>query len=69
LQRPLFQFYGCDRTGSGGNIINPISSARLRTANHFGFTYGKVESRAKLPAGGRLGFSTPKNIGSINYLT
>jgi len=45
------QFYGCDRTGSGGNIINPIASARLRTAGHFGFTYGKVEARAQLPAG------------------
>ena len=43
--------YGCERTGNGGNIINPISSARLRSANSFAFTYGKVEARAKLPLG------------------
>ena len=39
------------RQGAGPNIINPIASARLRTANHFGFTYGKVEARAKMPSG------------------
>ncbi len=50
----VFQFWGCERSGSGGNIINPIASARLRTANHFGFTYGKVEARAKLPAGSKM---------------
>jgi hypothetical protein len=50
----VFQFWGCERSGSGGNIINPIASARLRTANHFGFTYGKVEARAKLPAGSKI---------------
>jgi len=44
-------FYGCERSGSGGNVINPIMSARLRTVNTFSFTYGKVEVRAKLPAG------------------
>ena len=44
-------FYGCERVGDGGNIINPVSSARLRTAHSFAFTYGKVEVRAKLPEG------------------
>ena len=44
-------YYGCERTGNGGNILNPISSARLRSANSFAFTYGKVEARAKLPLG------------------
>ena len=44
-------FYGCERVGDGSNIINPVSSARLRTAHSFAFTYGKVEVRAKLPEG------------------
>ena len=45
-------FYGCERTsGAGGNILNPIKSARIRTAESFSFTYGKVEVRAKLPQG------------------
>ena len=46
------QFYGCFRTaGAGGNILNPIKSAALRTAESFTFKYGKVEVRAKLPKG------------------
>ncbi|CAH0546480.1 unnamed protein product [Brassicogethes aeneus] len=44
-------FYGCSRTGSPVNILNPIKSARIRTINSFAFTYGKVEVRAKIPAG------------------
>ena len=44
-------FYGCERIANGANIINPISSARLRTSNSFAFTYGKVEVDAKLPEG------------------
>lgn len=44
-------FWGCERSGAGGNIINPVMSARLRTVNSFSFKYGKVEVRAKLPAG------------------
>ena len=45
-------FYGCERlAGGGGNIVNPIKSARIRTAESFSFTYGKVEVRAKLPRG------------------
>lgn len=45
-------FYGCSRTsGAGGNIINPIQSARLRTINAFSFKYGRMEVRAKLPRG------------------
>ena len=30
-------FYGCDRFGSADNILNPITSARLRTAQDFAF--------------------------------
>ena len=45
-------FYGCERTGGGGgNIINPIQSASLRTAETFAFTYGRVEVVARLPRG------------------
>jgi beta-glucanase (GH16 family) len=45
-------FYGCLRTsGAGGNYLNPVQSARLRTVNAFTFTYGRVEIRAKLPKG------------------
>ncbi len=45
-------FYGCMRTsGAGGNYLNPITSARLRTAEHFSFMYGRVEVRARMPRG------------------
>jgi len=44
-------YYGCERSGAGGNIINPIMSARLRSLNSFSFTYGKISVRAKIPSG------------------
>ena len=45
-------FFGCERTGGGGgNIINPVLSARLRTAESFAFKYGRVEVVARLPRG------------------
>lgn len=45
-------FFGCERlSGGGGNVINPTTSARIRTAESFSFTYGRVEVRAKLPIG------------------
>ena len=45
-------FYGCERLGGAdGGIINPIMSARLRSAKYFTFMYGKVEVRAKNPKG------------------
>lgn len=44
-------FYGCERTGNGQNILNPIMSGRVRTVNSFSFTYGRVEVRAQLPKG------------------
>ena len=45
------QFWGCARTGNSSNYINPIMSARVRTAESFSFTYGRVEVRAQLPKG------------------
>jgi beta-glucanase (GH16 family) len=44
-------FYGCSRSSGGGNVINPVQSARLRTANTFSFKYGRLEVEAKLPKG------------------
>ena len=45
----MASFYGCKRMGGAdGTIINPIMSARLRTANAFTFKYGKVEVSAKV---------------------
>ena len=44
--------YGCVRTsGDGGNYLNPVKSAAMRTVNSFSFKYGKVEIRAKMPRG------------------
>lgn len=43
--------YGCSRTSSGGYIVNPITSARLRSAENFSFKYGRIEIKAKLPRG------------------
>lgn len=44
------KFYGCMRqAGLGGNVINPIQSARLSTYESFNWRYGRVEIRAKLP--------------------
>ena len=45
-------FYGCERaSGGGGNVLNPIRSARIRTAESFNFKYGRVEVKAQLPVG------------------
>ncbi|XP_018331866.1 beta-1,3-glucan-binding protein-like [Agrilus planipennis] len=44
-------YYGCERAGTSGHILNPIKSARIRTLNSFYFTYGRVEVRAKIPIG------------------
>ncbi|CAO1306523.1 unnamed protein product [Diamesa hyperborea] len=43
------QFWGCERQGTQNNIINPITSARI--LNSFSFKYGRVEVKAKMPAG------------------
>ncbi|XP_041976668.1 beta-1,3-glucan-binding protein-like [Aricia agestis] len=43
--------WGCERIGTPTNILNPIKSARIRTVESFNFRYGKVEIRAKMPAG------------------
>jgi hypothetical protein len=37
------QFFGCYRSSGGGNVINPIQSARIRTAKTFSFKFGRLE--------------------------
>jgi beta-glucanase (GH16 family) len=45
-------FYGCERSAMGsGNVLNPLTSARIRTVNSFNFKYGRVQISAKLPKG------------------
>ncbi|KAG5677473.1 hypothetical protein PVAND_007231 [Polypedilum vanderplanki] len=44
-------WYGCDRTGTPDNILNPTRSARIDSRRSFGFRYGTVEFRAKMPLG------------------
>ena len=45
-------FYGCERNAAAsGNVINPIQSARIRSAGKFSMKYGKVEIKAQLPKG------------------
>ena len=48
------QFFGCFRTATPTNPINPIRSARIRTADSFAFKYGRIEVRAALPEGNWL---------------
>ena len=47
--------FGCQRTvvaAPGGlSVINPVQSALVRTYEAFAFRYGRLEVRAKLPAG------------------
>jgi len=45
------EWYGCDRQGTPTNIINPIRSARVDTRDSFGFKFGTLEIRARMPAG------------------
>ncbi|GFO26158.1 beta-1,3-glucan-binding protein-like [Plakobranchus ocellatus] len=44
-------FYGCERTGMPGQVVNPIQSARLRSSRYFNFKYGRLEVEAKMPNG------------------
>lgn len=45
------RFFGCMRTGTPTNILNPIRSAKLTTVDSFAFKYGRVEVKAKMPTG------------------
>ncbi|KAJ3412157.1 hypothetical protein HDV05_001132 [Chytridiales sp. JEL 0842] len=43
--------FGCERTSGGGNIINPVQSALLRSVKGFNFRYGKIEVVMQIPLG------------------
>lgn len=46
------RFYGCERdAAAGGEYINPVRSARVKTINAFDMKYGRLEIRAQLPKG------------------
>ncbi|XP_072940474.1 beta-1,3-glucan-binding protein-like [Epargyreus clarus] len=45
------RWFGCERIGTANHILNPIKSARLRSISSFSFRYGRIEVRAKMPAG------------------
>eukprot|EP00794_Sanderia_malayensis_P012291 gene12291-13556_t len=42
---------GCYRKGTPEQIINPVTSAKVRTLKSFSFKYGRLKVRAKLPKG------------------
>jgi beta-glucanase (GH16 family) len=46
-------FYDCVATTNttNGTIVNPVKSARINTMKSAAIKYGRVEVRAKLPAG------------------
>jgi len=44
-------YWGCSRTGTATNYLNPIQSARIRSVNSFSFKYGTIEFEAKMPKG------------------
>ncbi|CAB3247824.1 unnamed protein product [Arctia plantaginis] len=41
----------CKQEASGAQILPPVITAKLTTRHKFSFTYGRIEVRAKLPAG------------------
>ncbi|KAL1123446.1 hypothetical protein AAG570_002526, partial [Ranatra chinensis] len=41
----------CVRQAASFNILPPVEAARINTKDSFSFRYGKVEIRAKMPAG------------------
>merc|ERR1739838_462109 len=44
-------YWGCMRSGSPSNYLNPVQSARLRSVNSFSVKYGRIEVVAKMPTG------------------
>lgn len=63
--------FNCNRTAAAYNILPPVISARLTTANKFSFRYGRVEIRAKFPEGDWLYpelWLQPKNPGQNSGL-
>ncbi|VVC95824.1 beta-1,3-glucan-binding protein-like [Leptidea sinapis] len=44
----------CSRVASGAQILPPVITGKVTTRNKFNFKFGKIEIRAKLPAGNWL---------------
>ncbi|XP_041986270.1 uncharacterized protein LOC121738351 [Aricia agestis] len=44
----------CDHKASGPDLVSPVVTGRVNTKNSFSFKFGRVEVRAKLPAGSWL---------------
>ncbi|XP_045766767.1 beta-1,3-glucan-binding protein-like [Maniola jurtina] len=44
----------CYLQSSGANILPPVTSGKITTRNRFSFKYGRIDVRAKLPAGNWL---------------
>nr|XP_034831536.1 uncharacterized protein LOC117988493 [Maniola hyperantus] len=44
----------CCLQASGANILPPVTSGKITTRNRFSFKYGRIDVRAKLPAGNWL---------------
>jgi hypothetical protein len=42
---------GCLRTGQPNQVVNPITSASIKTSKSFNFKFGRIEIRAKMPKG------------------
>ncbi|XP_046390487.1 beta-1,3-glucan-binding protein-like [Ischnura elegans] len=55
LYKGQLQYNNCNlkpcASASGKDIVTPIQSARIRTLGSFGFRYGRVEVRARMPRG------------------
>lgn len=44
----------CKRVASGSQILPPVMTGKVTTRHKFGFKYGRIEVRVKLPAGNWL---------------
>ncbi|XP_052741807.1 beta-1,3-glucan-binding protein-like [Bicyclus anynana] len=44
----------CHQVASGANILPPVTSGKVTTRNRFSFKYGRIDVKAKLPAGNWL---------------
>ncbi|XP_026734113.1 beta-1,3-glucan-binding protein-like [Trichoplusia ni] len=44
----------CRHEASGANVFPPVLTAKISTRHHFNFKFGRIEVRAKLPAGSWL---------------
>ncbi|KAJ8715916.1 hypothetical protein PYW08_013201 [Mythimna loreyi] len=62
----------CSRTASGAQILPPVITGKITTRHRFGFKFGRIEVRAKLPAGSwlvpEINLEPTENVyGSLRY--